>query len=267
MSYLDPPPMPAPVVVTKDVGGLVRAYQDRTELYRMQNREVRLHECRSACTLALSLPNVCVYPNSILKFHQAYNDVTKETDAGVTYQLWSAYPAPVRARLGGLTRQYKVLRGAELIALGFRNCRGPSRQQPILVARARPQPAPEGGDLLKTVSSWFGGAPSATRPALVATRESRADGAIAPRAEPAPARARADANTPPVAPAASPRPLPPPVQPVLQTPLPPPRPKDIGVADLPAPVAQPAPRETPAFLRPIPGSAPILEARFVVARR
>ena len=60
VSYLEPPPMPAAVVVQKDVGGLVRAYQERTELYRSQNREVRLHECRSACTLALSLPNVCV---------------------------------------------------------------------------------------------------------------------------------------------------------------------------------------------------------------
>ena len=48
MSYLEPPPMPAAVVVQKDVGGLVRAYQERTELYRSQNREVRLHECRSA---------------------------------------------------------------------------------------------------------------------------------------------------------------------------------------------------------------------------
>ena len=81
MSYLYPPPEPAPVVVVKDVGGLVSDYRDRTEMYRAQNREVRLHECRSACTLALSLPNVCVYPDAQLKFHQAYNDITKETPA------------------------------------------------------------------------------------------------------------------------------------------------------------------------------------------
>ena len=64
--------MPAPVVVMKDVGGFVNEYQGQTEIYRASNREVRLHECRSACTLALSLPNVCVYKDSTLKFHMAY---------------------------------------------------------------------------------------------------------------------------------------------------------------------------------------------------
>ena len=78
MGYLSPPPSPQPVVVYKDVGGLVSDYQARTEDYRRENREVRLHECRSACTLALSLPNVCVYPDARLKFHQAYNELTRE---------------------------------------------------------------------------------------------------------------------------------------------------------------------------------------------
>lgn len=73
LSYLYPPPQPAPVIVTKDVGGLVSDYRDRTAQYRAEYREVRLRECRSACTLALSLPNVCVFPSSLLKFHQAYN--------------------------------------------------------------------------------------------------------------------------------------------------------------------------------------------------
>lgn len=144
MSYLEPPPMPAAVVVQKDVGGLVRAYQERTELYRSQNREVRLHECRSACTLALSLPNVCVYPSSTLKFHQAYNDITKEVDYGVTNELWSSYPQGVREKLGTLTRKYKVLRGSELIALGVRNCNAPAQQPKIMIAKATPAPAAEG---------------------------------------------------------------------------------------------------------------------------
>jgi hypothetical protein len=116
--------MPAPVVVYKDVGGLVSDYEAITERYRRENREVRLHECRSACTLALSLPNVCVYPDAKVKFHQAYNAINRETDLGVSSRLFASYPAAVQARLGYLTREYRVLTGTELIALGMRNCEG-----------------------------------------------------------------------------------------------------------------------------------------------
>lgn len=122
MSYLQPPPMPAAVVVHKDVGGYVNDYEAQTAIYRATGREVRLHECRSACTLALSLPNVCVYPDSILKFHQAYDPHNRQTNEAVSQQLFNSYPGAVRARLGGLTRAYRVLRGSELIALGIRNC-------------------------------------------------------------------------------------------------------------------------------------------------
>jgi len=125
LTYLNPPPYPAPVVVVKDVGGLVTDYQARTEEYRTSGREVRLHECRSACTLALSLPNVCVYPDSILKFHQAYNENTKIRDMSVSAELFNSYPESIRARLGTLTRDYHVLRGSELIQLGIRDCNEP----------------------------------------------------------------------------------------------------------------------------------------------
>lgn len=125
MGYLTPPPSPAPVIVYKDVGGLVTDYEAQTEQYRRENREVRLHECRSACTLALSLPNVCVYPDARVKFHQAYNEITREADLGVSAKLFAAYPAAVQARLGYLTREYRVLSGTELIGLGMRNCNAP----------------------------------------------------------------------------------------------------------------------------------------------
>lgn len=139
MGYLTPPPNPAPVIVYKDTGGLVSDYEAQTELYRRQNREVRLHECRSACTMALSLPNVCVYPDAQVKFHQAYNAITREVDLGVSQKLFDSYPAPVQARLGYLTRQYKVLSGRELIALGMRNC-NPGRDDGVMIA-SRKDPA------------------------------------------------------------------------------------------------------------------------------
>jgi hypothetical protein len=135
LSYLSPPPAPAPVIVYKDVGGFVSEYQAQTEVYRREGREVRLHECRSACTMALSLPNVCVYPDSQVKFHLAYNPIDHQTDAGVSAELFNYYPAAVRERLGYLTRQYRVLSGNELISLGIRNCNGSDRT--VVASRAR----------------------------------------------------------------------------------------------------------------------------------
>ena len=252
--------MPAPVVVVKDVGGLVRDYQDRTELYRAQNREVRLHECRSACTLALSLPNVCVYPSSQLKFHQAYNQNTKEVDLGVTHELWSAYPPAVRARLGFLTRQYKIIRGSDLIAMGFRNCATPPDQPKILMAKAKRQEAPAAAaDFLKeaqtSLAGLFGGPPAQTTDARAARPQiaARPPEPLRPPVGPPAGVAQPPSSASPPQPVTG-------LQTVLEPPTPPPRPPFLGVTVIPAP---PAPPQTPAYLRPIPGSSPILETRFV----
>ena len=150
MSYLEPPPMPAPVIVMKDVGGLVADYQSQTAIYRASDREVRLHECRSACTMALGLPNVCVYPSSTLKFHVAYDPRNHQTNPQVSQQLFDSYPAAVRARLGTLTRNYKVLSGSELIELGIRDCNEPKTNEPRLMvassaAAGKPSPAAQPG--------------------------------------------------------------------------------------------------------------------------
>ena len=176
MTYLNPPPAPAPVIVMKDLGGFVRDYEAQTALYRQTDREVRVHECHSACTLALSLPNVCVYPNSIFKFHQAYNLRNHQTDFGVSQQLFDSYPAAVRARLGTLTRKFKILSGTELISLGVRDCNTPR----IMLAKTRPT-SPQTGEgtiarVWANVTSAFGNKPTlpsgARRAAtLVATRQ------------------------------------------------------------------------------------------------
>ena len=185
LAYLDPPPFPAPVVVMKDVGGFVSEYQAQTARFRQEGREVRLHECRSACTLALSLPNVCVYPSSLLKFHKAYNANTRAVDEGVSGELFRSYPAAVQARLGGLTREYRVLTGRELITLGIREC----GQGGVQVARAgKPPPAPAAGasterNLFSTLSAAF--SPKAVDPTPVGTlRPSRVKTAMEPWPEP-----------------------------------------------------------------------------------
>jgi hypothetical protein len=194
--------MPAPVIVMKDVGGFVADYQAQTELYRASDREVRLHECRSACTMALSLPNVCVYPDSTLKFHLAYDVRNRQTDATISQQLFDSYPAAVRTRLGGLTRQYKVLRGSELIALGVRDCgerrvmvaAGESRKRAARPEAPASAPAAQGSllaGLMRNVASVFGGRGEQGRDKGLLARS-------APVAKPA---QEAAAATPPLPPA------------------------------------------------------------------
>jgi hypothetical protein len=120
--YLAPPPDRAPVVVVRDIGGSFAAYKRQTGVYRTQRREVRLHECRSACTIALSLPRVCVFKSSVLRFAKVYDPWTKRVDVSASDSLFRSYPHTVRARLGYLTRKFKTLSGEDLIALGVRDC-------------------------------------------------------------------------------------------------------------------------------------------------
>jgi hypothetical protein len=245
LGYLSPPPNPQPVIVYKDTGGLVSDYEAQTELYRRTNREVRLHECRSACTLALSLPNVCVYPDAQVKFHQAYTALTRETDLGVSDKLFNSYPSPVRARLGYLTRQYKVLSGRELIALGMRNC-APGHDDGVMIAKRN--------DAAPTVAQ----APEASRDDTLANMAKSVRTAVAKalqRPEGAPSEALAFADR---------SPTPPPPLPAMaglsqevEIPLPPRRPdmhvtvptSTVASAPTPAPVtvaaAAPAPKLTP----------------------
>ena len=133
----------SPVVVVKDFGGYVNEYAVKTELYRRQNREVRIHECHSACTMALSLPNVCVYKGSIFKFHQAYDPRNHITNWEVSDALFHTYPGAVRERLGTLTKQFTILRGSELIDLGVRDC-DQAPEPRIMVAAATSKPLAPG---------------------------------------------------------------------------------------------------------------------------
>jgi hypothetical protein len=260
LTYLQPPPAPSPVVVVKDVGGWVDQYAARTEIYRETNREVRLHECRSACTMALSLPNVCVYPDSILKFHQAYDPRDHVPNVEASNQLFDTYPPAVRARLGTLTPQYKVLRGSELIALGVRDCDRPAGPR-IMLASARSKPLPEstapGGLSLASLTGKLQG--------MVETLAAPLGQGAPPSAEPAVKKPvpdellRAQIPLPPARPAGSTTPEPPPPPPIPYPfgpePLPPKRPLEM-VAYTPSlpPIS---------FMQHIDGSAEILPAKFV----
>ena len=254
MGYLTPPPNPAPVIVYKDTGGLVSDYEAVTELYRRQNREVRLHECRSACTLALSLPNVCVYPDAQVKFHQAYNALTREVDLGVSQKLFNSYPAPVQARLGYLTRQYKVLSGRELIALGMRNC-APGHDEGVAIASRK--------DAAPAVAQ----APEAPRDDALTNMAQSVKTAVAKalaRPEGAPSEALAFADR---------SPAPPPPLPAMaglsqeiEIPLPPRRPDLHVAATTPADTEAAAEKPAPAVVA-APAPEPVATAPLTPARR
>jgi hypothetical protein len=207
--------MPAPVVVMKDVGGYVNEYQSQTELYRATDREVRLHECRSACTLALSLPNVCVYPDSTLKFHMAYDPRNHQSNYDVSQQLFNSYPPAVRERLGGLTRDYKVLRGAELIALGVRDCNAPRESEtmvasnaarkaaaaPALADSSAPRQGSLFGGLMRNVASVFGAPGGKSEPRRQRIEQDIEIARVTPGKPPAAADLAAEAPLPPPRPA------------------------------------------------------------------
>ncbi len=269
MSYLDPPPLPAPVVVTKDFGGLVTEYQARTAEYRATNREVRVHECHSACTLALSLPNVCVYPDSIFKFHQAYNLRNHITDDSVSSELFNAYPDAVRARLGTLTRDFKIIKGSELIGLGIRDCNEPR----IMVASAGKtvqRPLDQDSSLTSIVHGWM--STLTGTPAQQAAAQPSTSVRVASREPQKPAPSDVVFAAFPLPPA-RPATLPGAPEPAQETalaesktvegeaanvPLPPQRPASLSLAyTRPLPVA--------ARLRIIGGAAPILSSATFVA--
>ena len=83
LSYLEPPALlRTPSSSSRTSAASCRITRRGRSFTGQTNREVQLHECRSACTMALGLPNVCVFPDSLLKFHQAYNWETKVRDLG-----------------------------------------------------------------------------------------------------------------------------------------------------------------------------------------
>ena len=173
---MQPPPNMSPVVVVKDFGGYVNEYAAQTEIYRRTNREVRIHECHSACTMALGLPNVCVYPNSVFKFHQAYDPRDHVTNWEVSGELFATYPVAVRERLGTLTKAFTILRGEELIQLGVRQCGEPQPRIMIAQTTQRPLPDQPGGTTLSMLSGKLQGMVPGlgVRPELVPNTDPRA---------------------------------------------------------------------------------------------
>lgn len=125
--FTAPPPNNAPVAIYEDGGGLVTKYQQMAWQYRMEGRKVKiLGSCRSACVLALSVPNVCVGRNAVVKAHQAYERDTGVRRPDVTAMMMDGLPTKVRQRLEpNITTNYNpktTLDYDDLVSLGIKPC-------------------------------------------------------------------------------------------------------------------------------------------------
>lgn len=125
--FLSPPPNNAPVAIYNDGGGLVNAYQQAALSYKLQGRRVEIRgSCRSACLLALSVPNVCVSPAAQVKAHFAYEQDTGVIRHDITDEMLASLPVPIKNRLNGkITKGYNpnaTLNYADLRELGVPDC-------------------------------------------------------------------------------------------------------------------------------------------------
>lgn len=125
--FTAPPPNTAPVSIYEDGGGLVKKYQEMALQYRLEGRKVKiLGSCRSACVLALSVPNVCVGPGAVVKAHMAYEADTGVARPDITAQMLNSLPDRVRQHLeANIQRNYNprtTLHYADLVSLGVKPC-------------------------------------------------------------------------------------------------------------------------------------------------
>lgn len=143
--FLDMPPEPAAIVITDDSGGIVSRYIDAAKLYSAQKRHVEIRgSCRSACILALSVPDVCVWPDAIIKAHYAREANTDIIRYDMTQRMLDPLPAKIRVALNGkLGLHYSAaatLDYSQLRRLGISACPGSQSALPATaIAPSRPQ--------------------------------------------------------------------------------------------------------------------------------
>ncbi len=126
---LHPPPAPAAVVITLDTGGYVDEYFAAAKLYTESRRRIEVKgECRSACTIMLEVPTLCVWPGAVFRWHHAYIPKTGQLKPDVTEEMLARLPWRIANRLRGkISAKYTPqasLYYDELVALGVPACKG-----------------------------------------------------------------------------------------------------------------------------------------------
>ena len=125
--FLDVPPQPTAIVITEDGGGLVEKYREAAYQYRLEGRQVKiLGSCRSACILALSVPDVCVGPEAVIMAHHAYGLYSGKIKPDTTKAILDELPDNISRVIGpNIRKEYNegaTLTYGELRALGVPKC-------------------------------------------------------------------------------------------------------------------------------------------------
>lgn len=118
------------MIVTSDRGGLLGQRSDAIQLLRASGQRVELRGlCLSACTMYLSLPNVCVAPTAVFGFHGPSRNQKRLPQR--EFEHWSEvmadnYREPLRSWYMSEARYtitgYHKISGADLIAMGYPSC-------------------------------------------------------------------------------------------------------------------------------------------------
>lgn len=125
--FIHTPVGSAPVEIYEDGGGLVTEYQRKALQYAFEHRRVEIRgSCRSACILALSVPDVCAAPSAVVKAHFAYEEKSRKIRRDVTDEMLGALPQNIREAIEtNIQTNYTpgaTLTYAELRRLGIPPC-------------------------------------------------------------------------------------------------------------------------------------------------
>jgi len=151
-AFLDYVPPPQAVVIVHDGGGIVSKYAEMAQRYALEGRRIEIKgRCASACTLALTTPNVCVHPEAEVAWHQAFTKITHVPLPDVTRDMIAGLPGKLRNYLDGRIQvKYTpetVLHYNELRYLGIPSCDELPYKNPVVKVRTAPMTKEEMEDL------------------------------------------------------------------------------------------------------------------------
>lgn len=137
-------------IIGDDHGGVVSHRERQVARLRQQGQriEIRGEHCLSSCTMLLSLPRLCVHPDTRFGFHGPSDHGTPLLPH--QFDFWSRvisahYPPPLRQWYMRVARykirDYYYLSGQQLSAFGIRLCKGPlKKSHGVSLPPNQPQP-------------------------------------------------------------------------------------------------------------------------------
>lgn len=125
--FILPPDNIKPIIIFDDRGGRVSDYLKAAQKYTKEGREVRIIGlCWSACSIALSVPNVCVGSMATVMFHDAYDLKSRKDDPAATKELLNRLPEKMQKAVDGMVQKEfsaeATLDARKLTALGIKKC-------------------------------------------------------------------------------------------------------------------------------------------------